>query len=69
MNQRLHMPLLLAVSVVGMFFLLSGLRDMFYMADSYAAGSGGRFLWMLIKVAFGTVLLVSITRRQKAPAP
>ena len=63
------MPLLLAVSVVGMFFLLSGLRDMFYMADSYVAGSGGRFLWMLIKVAFGTVLLVSITRRQKAPAP
>lgn len=60
---------MLILSVVGMFFFLSGLQDMFYMADSYVAGSDGRFLWMLVKVAFGTALLITITRRPKAPAP
>ena len=68
MRQRLYMPLLLVLSVIGMACLLSGLQDMFYMADSYVAASGGRFLGMLIKVTFGAALLVSILRMRKAPA-
>ena len=66
MKQRLHMPLLLVLSVVGLFCLLSGFQDIFFMADSYVAGSDGRFLWMLVKMAIGIAIMATVLKQQKA---
>jgi hypothetical protein len=67
MQRQLKAPVFLALLVVGAGSLIVGLKEMVIMADSYVAGSDGRFLWMLAKVSFGALLLAFILVQPKTP--